>query len=139
MNVERLLLLADRLDNFEGELPKLILPIQRFSIVSWICGSAACAGGFAALHPDFRALGLTAEYEPENGSLMPAFGGFFGDIAIQRFFGLSLEEANLFQPDAYRALARPPTPADVSARIRQVVAATRPAGLFCDLRALGVA
>jgi len=125
VNGPRLLALADLLDNFETERPKLATLVDTFDLSVWLCGTAACAGGFASLHPVFRALGLGTSYDPELGDEVPTFRGRTGFNAIQDFFELTFADAgDLFSAEAYGGCVSNPTPSIVARRIRFHVAAT---------------
>lgn len=90
---ERLLKLADVLDDFEAECANLIQTdddynnerVTRFDMDWFKCGTSACAAGIAGLHPWFRRRGLIW-----NGS-----GLFFKKVkykyALSAFFGLDDE------------------------------------------------
>lgn len=84
------------------------------------CGAAACAMGFAGLHPWFRKRGL--KYNEATG----AFGveGLDYDEAATRFFDLpnTVAADNLFLPLVVDGAVVKETPKQVAKRIRKFVA-----------------
>lgn len=114
MYVDRLLLLAERLDTFEPE---------RFDIRTYYSknpyGTICCALGLATTMPEFQELGLKRNPVDE----MPVYMGRFGTGAAQALFGLEPGECGrLFMPYAYAPPPNETTPQVVAARIRQFVA-----------------
>jgi hypothetical protein len=112
----RLLVLADFLEQ---------LPPDRFNLAVWVssiwqgredlgCGAKACAMGWAATIPEFRALGLrlVRPVSPSTGKPLAAIPELAidegadplrGFEAAAALFGLSRTAADyLFDPDAYR-------------------------------------
>ncbi len=102
MNEERI----TRLANFLVDA----VPEKHFSLSTWrsgrckededllkhTCGTTGCAVGWAVVLPDFKEAGLTSI------AGFPMFQGVAGWEAVQRFFGLSYEEAvALFSCDTY--------------------------------------
>ncbi len=60
-------------------------PIHKFDYRSWHCGTTACAGGFLAVHPAFRARGLVTN----DLLLSPRFHREDGINALALFFDVS--------------------------------------------------
>lgn len=115
---ERLLKLADHLDT---------VPRAQLNMGTWKCGTVACAVGHAAMMPEFNAEGLRMISEAGNHRYGDAYPCYTEGIkthyspwdAAMKFFGLSWQDANhLFSSTHYDL---PPTPAEVSARIRGLV------------------
>jgi hypothetical protein len=83
MNVKRLLRLADHLDG---------VPVARFDIHDWACGTTACAIGHACFVTEFMADGLFMDFRPVDGVVYdgpePAFGNLKGWEAVEEFFDL---------------------------------------------------
>lgn len=97
---------------------------KKFNFVSWavsksgkpdvnVCGTTACALGWAGSMPEFRKRGLRLEWDTYAGIAeaevcLPANDGsgeyFYGEDAGAEFFGLSFREAwYLFIPDSCAA------------------------------------
>lgn len=121
MNRARLLHLIDVLETVErGNLP---FEMEKWAIVKQdktVCGTAACAAGYAALDPEFRAEGFTlrnhsnvefksfydlVRYIPNLELEYPfiSFDGVSGWLALGEFFGLTFPQANyVFGAKSYR-------------------------------------
>lgn len=83
------------------------------------CGTAACAVGWAAINPEFRAQGFTLKREPGASHLQPSYGGRSGWSAVDAFFELSGKDADiLFSGSSYIGTV---LPSHVAARIRYAV------------------
>jgi hypothetical protein len=114
---ERLLKLADVLDNFKTEVGHLAVPpgkyskpVKSFDMTEFVrqnydikinqsfCGTAACAWGIAGLHPWFRRRGVSVD---ENGTVI--FKGNFDFDAAQQFFGLPSYEVEELYSNPYLA------------------------------------
>lgn len=113
MHTDRLLLLADRLDEFEP---------AKFNICTYYsaneCGTICCALGLATTMPEFEELGL----ERTHGGV-PLYEGYVALGAARLLFGLDIKEAgDLFLPYGYAASPNLPTPKEVAAKIRRLVA-----------------
>jgi hypothetical protein len=136
MNKQRLLKLAEVLENFDTERKNLVVPVGAFDMGTWAnglamngalhrresCGTAACAMGTAMLHPWFRRRGLQVgmEHGPGFGT-SPYFDGWTGFSAAEAFFGIDHYESNhLFDDSAYPRTRRGPK--SVAKRIRAFVA-----------------
>jgi hypothetical protein len=121
----RLIKLAEILENFEEEKKNLVEPITSFNMASWKCGTAACAAGIASLHPWFRRRGLKLGLF-YNTSLSPGYKNNTGYFALSRFFGLSIgrpgdprtDETAVFDPCHYGK--RKPTPKIVAKALRKL-------------------
>jgi hypothetical protein len=73
-------------------------PPVSFQILSWHCGTSACAVGHACLDPAFQEQGL----ELDRLNSAPVFDGKEGWEAVERFFGLTHTQATyLFYFEAY--------------------------------------
>jgi len=139
MNKVRLRKLASVLENYATEKKKLVVPLDRFDMDHWFrhdytepkqrgCGTAACAVGFAMLHPWFQKQGLVptndVTLEPSaDDACLNAAPKFEGTIyrAIEDFFDIDEEaKRHLFMPGSYEGLwvVRPLT---VARRIREYV------------------
>ncbi len=130
MNKDRLNKLADFL---------ITVPPERFDMSHWLsindfdqstleCGTAACAGGWACSIPEFRKAGLKLIksnlvcVQAYGCEWIPEYEGYFADDAMRKFFDLDkMQTDSIFMPGGYD---RPPTPAEVAAKIRAVVAAS---------------
>ena len=91
----------------------LTVPEENFHLNSWAsaentlqeleqhaCGTTACAVGWAATIPEFKALGLELHIHPEVS--YPSFSGFEGMFAAQKFFGIPVETCDyLFLASRY--------------------------------------
>lgn len=106
MNRERLALLAARLES---------IPPKHFNLKSWVetnghplgkavrspgvCGTTACAAGWACTMPEFKELGL--EF-CKDGSYAPKYKARTGGEALMAFFDINnYEMNNLFSPLDY--------------------------------------
>lgn len=113
MNVERLLKLADHLGT---------VPLERFDMFSWKCGTLACAVGHACSIPEFQNAGLHLHRRSglNFSTVAPVFGDYDGWGAVHLFFDLNIRDADfLFSENEYPEQAR--TPAGVADRIREFV------------------
>lgn len=126
MHADRLLRLADYLETVVAKLPPEQFHMAQWGIRDPDCGTACCAVGHAAAIPEFRAAGLSLEWE--TGDAEPVFGDCFGWRAVCKFFGLAFIEAEpLFSPTYYfdcdgrEVPANEITPGMVAARIRDYV------------------
>ena len=85
------------------------------------CGTAACALGYAALHPSFRRSGLklgAADHWMHGPIWAPEFEGLFGFAAGEAFFGLTGDDArSIFDPSAGAGK----TPKQVAKRVRKLI------------------
>lgn len=84
MRTDRLLKLAEFLDTVEED---------KFSLVTWDCGTTACAVGWACRMPEFQAEGLGIDFEEGYG--LPTFHGYGGWQAVREFFQIDHETAAL--------------------------------------------
>jgi hypothetical protein len=127
MNKERLLRLADFL---EREVPE-----NRFDLAKWsngdlsLCGTTACACGWATTIPEFAEAGLKLEryeHKLDDGEVLISrdivFGEFTSFDAVTEFFDLPdhKDSSYLFYVDRYPNGERT-TKHDVVERIRQFV------------------
>jgi hypothetical protein len=121
MYTERLLKLADILDDFENQKPE---GVERFDMESWHCGTAACAAGTAALHPWFNGQGLYMGASVWSPGRIPRYNGYINFTALENFFEISEADAAwLFDPMEYdNPYLTPVHPWDVATRIRILVA-----------------
>jgi len=130
MRKQRLLRLADVLDNFKEEAPEG----TEFNLAYWSCGTAACAFGTACKLPEFQKKGLslvgsgvmyrerdgewlTPQYtDPKTGEKSTNF------FAAEEFFSLKnwYQSLWLFNSTAYPNGDRT-RPATVAKRIREFV------------------
>lgn len=118
MNRERLTILAEFLE--KGEFP------GRFDMSVWadqwtndqpMCGTSACAAGWAATIPAFREAGY---HLSEYGS--PAYKTSRSYAALQYFFGLTpWDVRHIFSPGYYPAKETPILPVTVARRIRELL------------------
>lgn len=94
MNKERLLKLAELLENLPEGRPK-------FSLENWYhCGTAACAVGHAAIDPWFRRRGL--KLIKIGRWHEPAYRDDEGWSAVAAFFGIYIIDAEfLFSAESY--------------------------------------
>jgi len=119
LNISRLKHLSDHV------LARVELGGLRFDMRTWgktgECDSAACAAGWAARDPVFQSQGLSIKnfwpnYETEKGR------EFCGFEALRQFFGLSRNQVYfLFDEGTYKCQYDQITPADVRARIHEVI------------------
>jgi hypothetical protein len=132
MNKERLLKLASELERCsDGRVLKIPRDGTAFfdmgTVVAAIepefredyhgCGTAACAMGFAGLHPWFQERGL--EWSPRLRYLKVNNRSHTFNRAAQTFFGVTYDDAeDLFNPTKYVN----ETPKQVAKRIRAFVA-----------------
>lgn len=79
-------------------------PPPSFRLDTWHCGTACCAGGFAATLPEFMEEGLRLVTEVNVYAVrVPCYYGALGMQAMMDFFGLDADEANsLFYPTTYQ-------------------------------------
>lgn len=129
MNVERLTILAEFLDTLPDD--------KHFNMLLWaidyadgqpICGTEACAAGWAATIPSFREAGYQLS---KNGE--PFYLNRHNIPALQLFFDLSYEQTeSIFIKNSYLdyedvagrrsiVVRRKVSPADVAARIRELI------------------
>lgn len=120
-NVPRLLHLITVLQNVEATG-------ANFNMGTWLyqneCGTTACAFGWAALDPVFRAQGLTTKRREINWTpitmLVPTFDGATGYTAAARFFEIPYNDAyTVFRP---REFMDNTDPQDVIDRINRLLA-----------------
>jgi hypothetical protein len=114
MNTKRLLTLARHLRK---------VPVERFDMKRWACGTTACAMGHACTIPSFRRAGLRLVEDFGWGTITMstiAFGKILGMQAAAELFDISYLTANrLFHAGNY---PKPnPTPAEVAERIERLV------------------
>lgn len=109
---QRLRILADFLPS---------VPSEKFNICQW----AACACGWAATIPEFKAAGLrVAPWKVDASISTMCFGDRDGGDAVEAFFDLNHPDVvYLFSMFAYDEKIRV-TPATVAARIREYLAQT---------------
>jgi hypothetical protein len=80
----------------------LTTPPEKLDMYSWVCETAACALGTAALHPPFMAMGLRLEKFSGRDVLTPTYNNLQGCDAGMAFFNLSESQAFfLFLPSSY--------------------------------------
>lgn len=92
-----------------------------FDLTDWHCGTAACAVGHACLSPWFQAEGLSLRQD--WGGVTPMFGDFDGWEAVEKFFGLSNDDAeHLFYRWKYPKYGVDTTAPEVADRIEQFIA-----------------
>lgn len=76
------------------------IDMSRLDMRQWFmndCGTVACLGGFACLHPPFQALGLG-----HLNHRWPTYRGEHGMRALRDFFDINRQDAfHLFDPDSY--------------------------------------
>jgi len=139
MNKVRLRKLASVLENYATEKKKLVVPLDRFDLSAWFehsytepgakgCGTAACAVGFAMLHPWFQKQGLKPSTDVTRQPQTPddffdsgpaTDTGYYGWGAADAFFDVPDEASSwLFSSASY---TRSPRPATVAKRIREYV------------------
>lgn len=99
---------------------------RHFHLAEWEtqkrCGTAACALGYAMVHPWFNARGFHRVIS-ETGNAIPKFRGARGWFAAEQFFCASFGAAvALFDEDGY-APRQSGNPKAVAARIRAFLAA----------------
>lgn len=88
---------VERLRTLYSILPGI--PEASFDITTWgrglfeesECGTAACALGWAAVHPEFNACGL--ELDRDACGTAPKHAGFLGYSAGEKFFGITIQES----------------------------------------------
>ncbi len=91
MNRERLQVLADFL---------LTVPVEKFDLATWDCGTTACAVGHACQIPEFKKAGLRLIGGSPKCSI--SFDGWYGRYAAQYFFDLTFKKIeDLFFADTY--------------------------------------
>ncbi len=77
------------------------VPDEHYNQAVWTCGSASCAGGWAAQDESFKSEGLTLVRK------IPEYGGQEGLDALALFFNLSASATYyIFGSIAYESLAR---------------------------------
>jgi hypothetical protein len=96
------------------------VPEGAFQMDNWVCGTTACAIGWAAQDSIFKEEGLTLMFHT------PQFNEASGFYAVENFFDISVSIARaLFAPESYRQdvnFTCIATPADVAARVRELLA-----------------
>jgi hypothetical protein len=120
MKSERLLKLANFLEND--------VPPPRFKMDEWsdtrdfapeVCGTAACAIGWATTIPAFRIEGFTGKQSDQANIVYPSYRSYESWEAVEKFFGLGKRKAEyLFDDENYPGA---PTPKQVAKRIRKFV------------------
>jgi hypothetical protein len=75
------------------------IPEKNFRLLDWVkqkrrqtCGTIACAGGWLAQHPDFKARGLQLE-RGLFGTYFPTLGNLQAYAALGKVFGLEYGDA----------------------------------------------
>lgn len=116
----RLRLLAERLEKIDATVKSK--RVRTFDIRTWVrkneCNTVACAVGEATFMKRFRDLGL--RWSP--GAVSPAYKNYFGWLAVQKFFGLTLDQATwLFTVGGYGRSTGNVGPGEVAARIRELL------------------
>jgi hypothetical protein len=105
-------------------------PVTQFNMDTWFCGTAACAGGYLALLPEFQEKGLKVKVygsrarrhdmrdEGESGSV--TYSIFTGLDALSRFFNIPYAVASAwFLPGRYGVNNHADIkPKDVAAKMR---------------------
>lgn len=118
VGAERLRILADFLPS---------VPVERFDIRDWACGTVACACGHATTIPAFREAGL--ELVPVgvlgSGTKGLKFGKHRDFNAAAAFFDISSADTDRLFGQLSYGYGRKVTPADVAARIREHLATRR--------------
>jgi hypothetical protein len=112
----------DRLEILAAYLTTI--PAETFDINSWTCGTTACAWGHACDIPEFKELGLKWERVAPcyDNTPVPGFQGFKAFAAAAVFFDVSVSTTTLmFSREAYPDDVAV-TAADVSNRIREIIA-----------------
>lgn len=100
-----------------------LVPLERFSLRTWKCGTTACAVGWACMDPLFNLQGLIhygsgPYYEKPDAEPNEFYTHW---AAVEMFFGLDEEQAlHLFSPTHYNNVRRP-IPQDVIARIEALI------------------
>lgn len=98
VNIEALEKLGEVVDNID---PKTL------NMDDWVsgvneCGTVACIIGHACMNDWFKEKGLRLEDAPKVSHITPAFEDELGYSAIERFFGISFNNADrLFSGDYY--------------------------------------
>jgi hypothetical protein len=89
------------------------------------CGFAACAMGWAALHPPFKEAGLELSLTIDDDGFQStgiSYDGNYGYLAAASFFDIPHVDAEyLFSPQAYGLVGRDITPAMVAQRITELL------------------
>lgn len=104
--VERLTMLSNFLDDLQLHWP------DKFDMKDWhvdrtLCGTRACAVGWGATMPEFRAMGLHLA-DGFNNSKRPAFGVLLGQQAVCQFFDVTIAQAiTLFSVDHAEIMETP--------------------------------
>lgn len=145
-NIPRLLRLIEVLEQVEREKRPFYLGLW---VDSWICGTVACACGYAALDPGLAAQGLQLLanlknddgyiIEHHNMSAVPIPEGYhvddgwiefedhMGMDAAAEFFGIDYDTAvNIFDINGYDGPTEDITPSDVVSKIRTLIAERAP-------------
>lgn len=133
-NIERLQKLHDLLGNLKTEFPHMKFDINDWSKPDDGCGTAACAVGFACIHPWFNEQGLIPvgtkhDWWPAlDPTIFPGYpsGALEAWVAIRAFFELDHRTAEyLFSGYRYREDVDV-TPEMVQARIMEVINTSEP-------------
>ena len=113
MHIDRLLTLAKQLSKKKN--PRTFM-MRQWAIDEHGCITAACAGGEAALLPEFRKLGL--ELIKDLGHWHIRFEGKFNEYALARFFDITGRQSlTIFMPASYRSFSR----IQVARRIKSMI------------------
>lgn len=138
-NYEALLRVADILDTVKPERFNLsqwvedraepqglfIRALRKIGLIDPVCGTSACAIGYAASNKWFRGRGFRLMSTDGRG-FYPFYKGYTGFSAVAIFFNIDHDSAwHLFHPESYQSS----TPKDVADRIRRFVSDERKAGL----------
>lgn len=105
--VERLTMLSNFLDDLQPQWP------DKFDMKDWhadraLCGTRACAVGWGATMPEFRAAGLRLAYGFNSSKRRPAFGALSGREAVCQFFDVTIAQAvTLFSADHAETMETP--------------------------------
>lgn len=93
MNLERLLMLAKKLDSVPPDSFNMHCWYYNDFIAKTSCGFEACAAGWAATIPEFAEAGFVIEFGTAN-NCYPAFEQYSGFEALESFFGINVRAAN---------------------------------------------
>lgn len=122
MHADRLLKLADYLEQVVAKLPA-----ESFSLHTWAanapeCGTVCCAVGHGCSIPEFQAAGLRLVWNDDGAEPWLGEGETNGGWdAVTTFFGIEHRNASwLFSGGRYPSHPSP-TPADVAQRISEFV------------------
>jgi len=147
MNIERLLLLATKLETLKSPIGfdlsnwgdrgiihedfvkfktfgKLLGAVSAIRVKKKAanepnCGYSACAVGHAGMMPEFQKLGFALVTGESQHKLVPHYDGLTEWEAVESFFDLTEKQAEkLFMPDSY---GEDVTAADVAKRIRKMI------------------